>query len=548
MASFLESTPAAALPGLAAHAAASSGGRAPLWAARARVAICALFILAAVAPTLRDDYLFSDDYYWYDIEHSRPSAAVWEATMMTVMNGRPVHGALLIASLPLLAQRGGWLVLRACGVVLLWLLAWALSRALRKLWGEALAAWMATALTVLPGFALFSYWLVAMPCLVAAALGACALELALRPRPARWAYVLSVVLLVLGLSAYQPFALVYFALLGVYAASGFASRRAFALGVVAVASYYMLARLCITLFGFEIAKRGELVFAPLLKARWLLVSALPFAGKLWWIGLPSHVAWFGLCALIGWGLYSVRCARSQAARCVRRGVWVVACGAMTVLPHLAVRETVTRFRTLLPLSVLIALLLMAAMIAGARPRLRSLASGVITPSAVACLMLAQASDLWHLAVVPERALLIQAASELALLRGSRPPGAGSRCVAAEQARIVHVTELDLDVVRAGPDAIACTPRLSDDEFAAPSSQHDFAVRGILRLARELIPGSKPDSLSMESLTGHELLQPSAAGGGLRIDLRRVGAAACARASVVTPLWGHALERGNARVE
>jgi hypothetical protein len=57
-----------------------------------------LIVLSGV-PALRADFLFSDDYYWFDIQHSRPSAAAWEATMMSVMNGRP-HGLLFIASFP----------------------------------------------------------------------------------------------------------------------------------------------------------------------------------------------------------------------------------------------------------------------------------------------------------------------------------------------------------------------------------------------------------------------------------------------------------------
>lgn len=540
MTSFTSSTPASSTPAL--YAAAPSGKLASLWAVRVRVAICALCIVAAVAPTLRDDYLFSDDYYWYDIQHSRPSAAVWEATMMTVMNGRPLHGLLLIASLPLLAQRTGWLVLRACGVGLLWLLAWSLSRALRRLWGEVLADWAATALAVLPGFVLFSYWLVAMPCLVAAALGALAVELALRAGTRTRASALSVVLLGLALSAYQPFALVYFALLGLYAALGWRVGRAFGLGVGAVGSYYLLARACITLFGFDIAKRGELVFAPVSKAYWLLRSALPFASKLWWIGMPSGVAAPGLCALIGWGFYCARRARYGAALCMRRGVAIAACGAMTVLPHLAVRETVSRFRTLLPLSMLIALLLMAALIAWARPRMRALAPGGVSallgPSALALFMLVRASELWHLAVVPERALLIQAASELTRARAGRLHGPR-----VDETQIVHIADLALDVVRAGPDDIACVPRLSDDEFTAPSSQHDFAVRGIVRLASELTPRSA----SMESLADRKPLPPSAAG-SVRIDLHRVAAAACARAHVLTPAWGAAPEPTAVRIE
>jgi hypothetical protein len=541
MTSFTKSTPASST--LALYAAAPSRRRASCRAARARAAICALFIVVAVAPTLRDDFLFSDDYYWYDIQHSRPSAAAWEATMMTVMNGRPLHGVLLIASLPLLAQRTGWLVLRACGVVLLWCLAWALARALRRFWSEALADWAATALAVLPGFALFSYWLVAMPCLVAAALGALAFELALHS--GRRARALGCILLALALSAYQPFALVYFALLGLYAAlggPGHAGRRAFGSGVAAVGGYYLLARACITSFGFDIAKRGELVFAPVLKAHWLLGSALPFAGKLWWIGMPVGVAGVGLCALFVWGLYAARRARHGAQVCVSRGLGMAACAAMTVLPHLSVRETVSRFRTLLPLSVLIALLLMAALIEWARPHLRSLAprgpSTLIGPGALACFMLFRANELWHLAVVPERALLIQAASELTRARAVRSHGP-----LVEETRLVHIEDFSLDVVRAGPDDIACVPRLSDDEFTAPSSQHDFAVRGIVRLASELTPGSA----SVESLTDRKPLPPSAAN-YVRIDLRRVAAAACARAHVLTPAWGAAAERTAARVE
>jgi hypothetical protein len=222
---------------------------------------------------------------------------------------------------------------------------------------------------------------------------------------------------------------------------------------------------------------------------------------------------------------------------------------MTVLPHLSVRETVTRFRTLLPLSVLIALLLMAAIVEWAKPQRRAqmnrAAIAWIGPGAVVCLVLVCARELWQLAVVPERALLIQAAQELVRADSSRSFMPAARAQAQPS---TYFEELVLEVVRAGPNDSACAPRLSDDEFTAPSSQHEFAVRGILRLARELT--RRPGPASLENLAVRDLLQPSAAAGvaAPRVDLRRIGATACARANVVTPVWGAMPARTTARVE
>lgn len=465
-----------------------------------RKAVCACLLLLSELPTLRDDYLFSDDYYWFDIQYSRPAAATWEAVMMTVMNGRPVHGLLLLATLPLLEQRATWLVLHGMGVGLLLLLAWSLSRALRDVWSEATADWVATALATLPGFVLFSYWLIAMPCLVAASAGVLACSAALSDT--KRSRVAAVLWLMFGLATYQPFALGYFALLGLYAALGRAPRSAFGWGVATVFVYYLLARLSIAAFGFEIAARGELLFAPLAKLRWLLDSALPFAAKLWWSALPPVICGLGLGVL---ALFLLWCSRADPREAWRRAGWVAACAFMTVLPHLSVRETATRFRTLVPLSLLIALLLCAALARIVPSRWRER-----LPIAVACLLFGRALELQRWAVLPERALVLSAAHALQALQPQ---------LATSAARLY--------VTRAGPEDRACGPRLSDDELGAPSSEHDFAVMGIVRLAS-----------SLRALPMPRLVQAASwpAARAPVLDLRHVDVASCA-------LWPLSLAAG-----
>jgi hypothetical protein len=480
-----------------------------------RYLACAALISASSLPTLRRDYLFSDDYYWYDIQHTRPAAAAWEATMMAVMNGRPVHGLLFIASFPLLAERATWLVLRVLGVALLGLTAWVLSRALRRLWPEPTADWIATAAVALPGFALFSFWLIGMPCLLAAVCGAWAFVLALdaieherNARSARWRMVGAAAVLMLGLANYQPFALSYFSLLGLFAAFGQISFALFALGVASVGIYFVLARLCILAFHFDVAQRGELTFAPLAKVRWFLESALPFASKLWWIALPTAAAAVAMVLFAGWALRETRRRSEQGLRAwavtvLVRGLFIAACGLMTALPHLAVRETVTRFRTLLPLSLLFALLVAAAVVEFCHPRVRAL-----LPVLVACLFVSRGIDLHYLGVLPERALVLQAATAL------------------RQARTDAPDLSSIYVVRAGAEDHACATRLSDDEFTAPSSQHDFAIGGIVRLASVL------SQLPVPRVTQGTV--PTSASAVAKIDLRQVDAITCSRARTWLP--------------
>ncbi|HKU41060.1 MAG TPA: hypothetical protein VJR89_23015 [Polyangiales bacterium] len=458
-----------------------------LYSSRLRQFVCAASILLAGLPALRADFLFSDDYYWFDIQHSRPEAAAWEATMMTVMNGRPLHGLLFIASFPAVATPAAWIALRVLGLLLLAFTGWSLARTLRRVWEPREADWIATALAVLPGFVLFSFWLIAMPCLLAAACGVFALELELDAERRAWRrHAAAAGLLMLGLFNYQPFALIYFSLLGLFALLGRFSPRAFWFGVVVTGVYFVLARLLIAAFGFDIAARGELSFQPLEKLRWLFGSALPFASKLWSIALPSAV---GLAVLLATAAVSVLRARLAWRELARRSFWFLACAALCVLPHLSVRETVSRWRTLLPLSLLFALAWFAALGLRRWPK-------PALPALVLGLLALHAFELQRYGVLPERALVLQAQQQL---RAAGP-----------EVFVLRATERDA----------ACGPRLSDDEYTAPSSQRDYAVSGLVRLASEL------EGLPMPEVTQGDDLERAAAPS---IDLRHVQAQVCARA-------------------
>ncbi len=477
---------------------------------------CAVLLGLSSLPELTEQFLFSDDYYWFDIQHSRPWDASWEVEMMTVMNGRPIHGVLWVASFPWLAVPHGWIALRVLGVLSLLLTAWVLARALRRVWDAATADWVATAVMALPGFTLFTFWVITVPNMLAATCGVIAAELALE---SSWKRRLAgAAVLMLGLANYQPFALVYFALLALVALGGELAIGAYAVGVVAIGVYYVFTRLSIAWFEFDMAGRGELAFRPVEKARWLATSALPFASKLWSIALPPAIGLAAVAALAAAWSYRLR---NELARAWRQVAFIVVAGATTILPHLSVRETATRWRTLLPLSVLLALFVFAGLQVRRWPR-------PVLAAVVIALLLLRAYELERFGVVPERAMLMQAAAELARIRGAPPtpavtaPGETSLSAATDPTAIPSVF-----VLRPERDAEACAPRLSDDEFTAPSSQHDFATAGIVRAAslRAGVP------VPAEITHGTRAAEAAAAirAGVPVIDLRVIPEAICAGA-------------------
>jgi len=468
-------------------------------------------------PELTDPFLFSDDYYWFDIQHSRPWDASWEVEMMTVMNGRPLHGVLWVASFPWLAVPYGWIALRMLGIASLLLTVWVLARALRRVWDAATADWVATAVMALPGFTLFTFWVITVPNMLAATCGVIAAELALE---GSWKRRLAgAAVLMLGLANYQPFALVYFALLALIALTGELAIGAYAVGIAAIGVYYVFTRLSITWFELDMAGRGELAFRPLEKARWLATSALPFASKLWSIALPPAIGLAALAALAAACSYRLR---HRLAGAWRRVAFVAVAGATTILPHLSVRETATRWRTLLPLSVLLALLVFAALQVRRWPR--PMLAGVVV-----ALLLLRAYELERFGVAPERAMLMQAAAELTRIRGAppprtvTPPGETSLSAATDPNAIRSVF-----VLRPGRDAEACAPRFSDDEFTAPSSQHDFATLGIVRAASLRAGVPMPTEITHGTLAAEA--HAAARAGVPVIDLRVIPDAICARAS------------------
>jgi hypothetical protein len=108
-----------------------------------------------------------------------------------------------------------------------------------------------------------------------------------------------------------------------------------------------------------------------------------------------------------------------------------------------------------------------------------------------------AFELQRYGVLPERAIVLQAQQQL--------PAAGP----------------EVFVLRAGEHDAACVPRLSEDEFTAPSSQRDYAVSGLVRLASEI------EGLPMPHVTQGDQLEAAATPG---VDLRHFDAQVCTRAA------------------
>ena len=419
-------------------------------------------ILLAVSalPIFRDDFLFSDDYYWFDIQHSRPFAAEREATQMNISNGRPLHNIAFIAMHPLLAERSGWLVARGLGVLVLIGCMALLSKVLRRRFDDERADWLALLIMLLPGFVLFAFWLIGVPCLIADAAAIAAFALVLRGR-----VVVPVALMVAALSAYQPHAMLFFALVAFWLAytddlSWRSVARPFAVGLGAMVIYFPFAHLLVKLYDYGVPGRGEVVIEPVKKLLWLGRDALPFSAKMWSIVAPEHVALALLC-----GVFATAAIFGRHRLNLKRIALVVAALVLTMLPHLVVRETVIRWRVVLPLSV--GLVLVWAVLARfdrwPKPAFIAL---------TLCALLLRTYELETYGVAPERAQIAAAASAL------------------------HGQKRAF-VVRPTIDDPICVTRVSNDEFTAPSSQHDFAAAGIVRTA-SLVAG-----LPMPELVLHD---------------------------------------------
>ena len=224
----------------------------------------AVLLAVSALPIFHDDFLFSDDYYWFDIQHSRPFSVDREATQMNIAD--------------------------------------------------------------------------------AAAIAAFALVL-------RGRIIAPLLLMVAALSTYQPHAMIYFALVAFWLAytpdlSLRAIARPFGVGFGSLVLYFPFAKSLVKLYDSGAPARGELVIAPLEKLRWFAEGALPFSAKLWSIILSGKIAGALMAAAF---LTAIVLGRNRLN--LRRVLLVCAALVLTMLPHLVVRETVTRWRVVLPLSV-----------------------------------------------------------------------------------------------------------------------------------------------------------------------------------------------------
>jgi hypothetical protein len=442
--------------------------------------VAALLVVSAL-PIFRDDFLFSDDYYWYDIQHSRPYAADREATQMNISNGRPVHNVFFLAMQPLLEERAGFIPARAIGVAALVVCLALLARLLRRRYDPARANWLALWIMLLPGFVLFAFWLIGVPCLIADMLALVAFIAITREGKAN--AVAATLSLVIALAAYQPHAMLYFGLVAFWLAytddlSLRTVSRPFIAGFAALIVYFPCAQLLMRLYDYGAPGRGEVVIEPLKKLVWLGKDALPFAAKTWSIIGPERPA----LVIVGF-LFLVPAILRQQRPNIWRVALVICALVLTLLPHLVVRETVVRWRVVLPLSV--GLVLVWSVVARLERWPLHVLAGVVLLTLVA-----RTFELEHYGVAPERAQV------------------------AAVARLLH-DQAAAYVVRPTADDAVCVTRVSNDEFTAPSSQHDFVAAGLVRLGAEVGHTRVPPTVTHDNDLG------KAPPGAVVLDMRHL---------------------------
>lgn len=178
----------------------------------ARAVLWAVLLLAApfavYAPTILHEYGFRDDYSLQEESRATPGSLI----RFTSSYGRPIYGALLVATLQGTDTVSDFKWLRGLSVLLLALVAAATWRILRSAgWTSADAAAAALALAFLPSAQVLAGWAIAWPIAFAtlcAALGFVAVNAAAEAgRDRRAGFAVGALLYVIATLTYQPGAL-----------------------------------------------------------------------------------------------------------------------------------------------------------------------------------------------------------------------------------------------------------------------------------------------------------------------------------------------------
>jgi hypothetical protein len=464
---------------------------------RFSVTAAALLVLPLVVywATVSHEFGFRDDYAHLREVRERPG---W-LTSLTTSNGRPIYGAVLEASLrdvyvvsELSALRLTSAVLFGAVGVLLWLLL------RRSGWGEAEAAAVGAAVTLLPGAQIIVGWAIAWPIalgVVAALLAFMAVERGVHSAGVRRAsYVAAgfVLYLVAGFT-YQTSALfAVVPLAAVLLLRPAASLRSDA--------YWVAAHVGVLLGGLVAgfaAMNVVFVEGVVAEAARMTIEPHPFTKLLWFVRnpLPNSVALFALrdrfatpvsfwlavaavAAVVVLGF--VHGARSREAR----WRWLFAALLLPFVAHsvsLAASSQAIGYRTLLPLSGLFVVL--------AAYGLRSVAERYRAPRALTGSVLA--------AVIVAGAGLAQR-NAFALI--AQPQGLEWQLVKAAANRVTLDADTSVYLIRPSI-AYRATARLYADEHGSLTSDADWAAKEMFKAAmRERFPDGLPQGKSYSLLT------------------------------------------------
>ncbi|MEO8465611.1 MAG: hypothetical protein ABI640_09745 [Gammaproteobacteria bacterium] len=478
-------------------------------------AVLALLPVAVYWQTATHEYGFRDDYAHLRESHEEPSKLV----ALTSSNGRPVYGAVLVASLQGVDDVRDLVRLRFISVTLLsavGLVLWAFLR--RYGWGDLEAAAIGVGVALLPGAQVVVGWAIAWPIalgLLAALLGFWLVEAHLsRSGTRRVAGVLAgaALYLIAGLT-YQTsalFAIVPLAALLLVREDerplGHARWVVTHIGVLFVS-------LVVGLLAMDVVFSESLVPAaarmriephPFLKLLWFVRNPLPNALGLFELrdGAATQLSFWIVTTMFGaimtLGLFYGGNGRLQKLR------WLFCLLALPFVAHsvsLAASSQAIGYRTLLPLSGLFLVLLVFAMRAVGR-------AGSVRP----------ATQATALGVLVFSAAVLAHHNSYTLI--AEPQGREWQLFHAAAAQLRLAPDTDVYIVRPTVDDRS-TEELYDDEFGSLSSDADWAAKEMFKTAlRERFPATVADGRSYRLETGW--LPPTQPGNyDLVLDVRRL---------------------------
>ena len=477
-------------------------------------AVLALLPVAVYWQTATHEYGFRDDYAHLRESHEEPSKLV----RLTSSNGRPVYGAVLVASLRGVNDVPDLVRLRLISVVLLSAVGLALWGFLRRSgWGDLEAGAIGAGVALLPGAQVVVGWAIAWPValgLLAAVLGFWFVEAHLDKRGVRRvAGVLAGAALyfIAGLT-YQTSALFAVVPLAAVLLVREDERRFGHARWVVTHVALLFASLVVGLLVMDVVFSEGLVPAaarmriephPLLKLLWFVRNPLPNALGLFelrdrfatqpWFWIVTSV--FGSVMLLGF-FYGGN--RSHKLR------WLFCLLALPFVAHsvsLAASSQAIGYRTLLPLSGLFLVLLVFAMRAVVR-------AGSVRPVTQAVALGALVFSAAVLAYHNSYTLIAEPQSREWQLFHS----------AAAQLRLAPDT--DVYIIRPTIDDRS-TEQVYDDEFGSLSSDADWAAKEMFKTAlRERFPAAVANGKSYRLESGW--LPPTRPGNyDLVIDVRRL---------------------------